>query len=313
MVKPNVLCVGFAKCGTTTFYNIMEQHKDIFLSGIKEPIYYNREQFYRKGFIWYQKRYYPKKVKQKVIMEVNPILGKRISAKNIQQDFGKDIKIIFLIRNPMERLYSNFKMNLTLGGGFEKCEDNIDSSTSKLFHKWLKQYYNKKEKKFDNCIKTNNVASGEYYKVIKDYINTFGRNNIKVIIFEEFIKNTEIICKDVYKFLGIENDEKVNYNIHSNEGNRLPINKLSIKLNRFYCYKICYGLLLSKLPYVSRKFCKFIDYLSWAGHLKFFSKKDRHPEKMLSEDKLLLRDYYYNDIKKLGELIDVNLIEKWKM
>ena len=64
-MKPNVLCVGFAKCGTTTMYDIMKQHPDIYLSNIKEPIYYgskNLEQ--NKGFNWYLNRYYAKSISE---------------------------------------------------------------------------------------------------------------------------------------------------------------------------------------------------------------------------------------------------------
>lgn len=95
-MKPNVLCVGFAKCGTTTLYDIMKQHSDIYLSGIKEPIYYgSRELIQEKGFEWYKRRYYCKNTNKKIVMEINPILGRNVPANQIKLDYGKDIKIIF--------------------------------------------------------------------------------------------------------------------------------------------------------------------------------------------------------------------------
>ena len=134
-MKPNVLCVGFAKCGTTTLYDIMKHHPEIYLSSIKEPIYYGDKELCNRGFEWYLKRYYPKKINEKVIMEINPIIGRDVPAKKISKDFGKDIKIIFMIRNPIERLYSEFKMNLVDGTCFENIKDNFSDSTQNLFKK----------------------------------------------------------------------------------------------------------------------------------------------------------------------------------
>lgn len=312
MVKPNVLCIGFAKCGTTTFYDIMGKHKDIFLSGIKEPLYYNNRKLYSKGFKWYQKRYYPKKVKEKIIMEVNPLIARDIKANTIKKDFGEHLKIIILIRNPIERLYSNFKMNLVIGGCFENPEDNLGSSTSQLFNKWLQEYYDKNKHQFKKCHQTNFVASGEYYQVIKDYLDTFGIDNVKVIIFEDLIKNTHKICQEVYKFIDIDENEKIDYNIHSNEGTRLPIGQLSIKINKWYFYNIWKKLLLEKLPYISNTFCRIINYTTW-NIPKIFSKRNNNPEKMLKEDIEILQEYYRSDIEKLSKLLNVDLLKKWKI
>lgn len=312
-MKPSVLCIGFARCGTTTLYNILEQHKDIFLPGIKEPAYYSRKNLYKKGFNWYLKRYYPKSTNKKVVMEVNPLIAKSAEASRILEDFGEDTKIIILVRNPIQRLYSNFKMNLAIGGCFKEIKDNISSSTSKLFSKWLKTYYNEDEKMFKKCSKTNFVVSGEYYKVIKDYIDVFGKDKVKVIIFEDFIKEPQIYCQEIYDFIGLEDDPSINYNVHSNEGDRIPISKLSIKINRFYFKNICNRILLAKLPYISRTFCKIINRINWIVPKRVLTKKDTRKEKMLDKDKEILRNYYYEDIKKLGKLLDVDLLKRWKM
>ena len=312
MVKPNVLCVGFAKCGTTTLYDIMSKHKDIFLSGIKEPSYYNHKQLYSNGFEWYQKRYYPKKVKEKIIMEVNPKLIKHIDPKIIKKDYGKNLKIIFLIRSPIERTYSHFKMKLLSGGNFDKLEDSLSASTSNLFNKWLNMYYDKKTKKFKECGNTSWTKNSNYYENIKKYMDVFGKDNIKVIIFEDFIKNPKQTCNEIYKFIGIEEDETIEYDIHSNEGNRLPKNKLSIKINRWYYFKIYNRIILRKFPYISNGFCKIVSESSWTI-TKLCSKKDKFPEKMLPENKETLRKHYYNEIKKLSQLLNVDLLKKWKM
>lgn len=147
--KPNVLCVGFAKCGTTTLYDILAQHPDIYLSRIKEPIYYSEKELEEKGFEWYLKRYYLKAPSQKVIMEINPLIAKCDIPKKIVMDYGKDTKIIFLIRNPISRLYSNFKMNMLAGQTFTEKKKHCIEKNSVLFDWWVKENFYYHEGKID--------------------------------------------------------------------------------------------------------------------------------------------------------------------
>lgn len=41
MPEFSFLCVGFMKCGTTTFHEILKQHREIYLPIVKEPLYYS--------------------------------------------------------------------------------------------------------------------------------------------------------------------------------------------------------------------------------------------------------------------------------
>ena len=225
---PNVLCVGFAKCGTTTLYDIMKQHPDIYLSGIKEPIYFGNKQIMKnKGFEWYKKRYYPKKMNKKIIMEINPVIGKYATPDEIKINYGKDVKIIFMIRNPIKRLYSNFTMNLVKGDCFKNINDNIGNENL-LFDKWvIDNFLDKNGNVISDDVIPKFCKSGNYYNTIKKYIDTFSSKNVKVIVFENFIKNPEKECKEIFEFIGIKNNNSINFNIFSNEGNRIPFNKLS--------------------------------------------------------------------------------------
>lgn len=54
------ICIGFQKCGTTSLYDLLKQHSDIYLTeDVKEPMFY-RVPFVRRilGRDWYRKRYF---------------------------------------------------------------------------------------------------------------------------------------------------------------------------------------------------------------------------------------------------------------
>lgn len=315
-MKPNVLCVGFAKCGTTTLYDILKQHPDIYLSKIKEPIYYGDKQLIeQKGFKWYLKRYYPKRISKKVIMEINPILARDVDPKQIKLDYGKDVKIIFLIRNPIERLYSEFKMNLVDGTCFPVVSDNLGNSTKKMFDKWVKdnffRYKNTYRLRDSHLSKL--CESGDYYNKINKYITTFGKRNVKIIFFEDLVKNPKKECFKIFDFISVNHDKEINYDIHSNEGNRLPINKFTIKANQIWFVKIYKKVLIAKLPFISNQVCWLINCLTWNVIPLMLSKKNNNIEKIGDRSKKIIEKYYYDMIKKLSRLINIDLFSKWNI
>ena len=61
MAVPNFLCVGAQKAGTTTLYEILKQHPDIFLpQQVKETKFFVYEEKFQKGLAFYsQKILYP--------------------------------------------------------------------------------------------------------------------------------------------------------------------------------------------------------------------------------------------------------------
>jgi hypothetical protein len=50
---PNFICPGAQKAGTTTLHNILKQHPDIFLPNLKEAHFFDIEDRYKKGILWW--------------------------------------------------------------------------------------------------------------------------------------------------------------------------------------------------------------------------------------------------------------------
>ena len=307
---PSVLCIGFAKCGTTTLYDIFSQNEEIYLSGIKEPIYYGYEKTYKKGFEWYKKRYYPV-ITDKVVVEINPRIGKYVPAEEILRDYGKNTKIIILIRNPIKRLYSNFKMNLTTGKCFFKTKDNLGDNTSILFDNWIKENFwvENKTVKFKKNINTNKMLNGDYYKVIKNYIDIFGKKNVYICLFEDFMKNKEKYSKAMFEFIGV-NYNNINYDIHVNKENRIPKNECAIKLNNFCINYLWKNIIISKFPFISNHFSKKCNNFIWRCPL-IFSKENTNIVDVSDYSRKIITLYYYEMIENLSKVLDVDLFEKW--
>ena len=309
---PNVLCIGFAKCGTTTLYDIFSQNENIHLSGIKEPIYYGYNKIYKKGFEWYKKRYYKISTNKKIV-EINPRIAKYASAKEILKDYGEKTKIIILIRNPIKRLYSNFKMNLSTGKCFNNLNEHLNNNTSILFDKWIKEnfYEEKNTIKIKENINTNKMLNGNYYNVIKDYMETFGKENVYICLFEEFIKQPEKYSKEIFDFIEVKYNN-INYNIHVNKGNRIPKNKHSIKVNNFCINHLWKNIIINKFPFISNKFSKKCNDFIWHCPV-FFTKENDNSQEISKYAVKIITLYYHNMILELSKMLNIDLYKKWNI
>lgn len=55
---PTFFIIGAAKAGTTTLYETLRQHPQVFLPAVKEPAFFCDDDYYGKGVDWYRETYY---------------------------------------------------------------------------------------------------------------------------------------------------------------------------------------------------------------------------------------------------------------
>jgi hypothetical protein len=103
--RPNFFILGSAKCGSTTLYEHLGQHPDVFFSTPKEPIFFEAE--YEKGFDYYWDTYFAAWDGQAAIGEARhrnlflPYVAPRVHAA------CPDARLIVIVRNPVDRAYSD--------------------------------------------------------------------------------------------------------------------------------------------------------------------------------------------------------------
>ena len=105
MNLPNVLCIGAAKSGTTTLYDLLSKHPDLYVPSFKEPHYFDLSSNYRNGIEWYNRLYFNGVKQEQVIMDFTPsYLYEKKSPELIFKSLGKEVRFLVLLRNPVDRL-----------------------------------------------------------------------------------------------------------------------------------------------------------------------------------------------------------------
>jgi len=233
--KITFICVGAQKAGTTTLHNILRQHSEIFLPQNKEIPFFHDDNKFQKGIDWWLKENYHNVKHEKAIGVVNPeYLFFPKACERIYKHLGPDIKIIIILRNPVERAYSHYMMNIRRGIENLSFEDALSEEKNRLTRSDYKKHYSY-------------ISRSLYSSQINRFLTTFTKENFLFLSFEnDIIKNRDLTLKKIEDFLGV-NHENINVNIKSNTSKESifpSINKIIFGKNKIV--KFIANILFSK-------------------------------------------------------------------
>jgi hypothetical protein len=212
---PHFLIIGAGKSGTTSLYHYLIQHPFIFGPRPKEINYFNIN--YHKGISWYESYFNPNQYLIPQELQAYFVTGEATpdylfnphAPQRVKNDLPQ-VKLIILLRNPIDRAYSHYFMRVKLNQetlGFEEAiEAEIEQEQAILkgeLEKLLvdKNYYSL------NCSIYLYLARGIYINQVKNWLNLFPPEQFLIIKSEDFFANPTEIYKQVLAFLGLPNYE----------------------------------------------------------------------------------------------------------
>jgi Sulfotransferase family len=193
-IWPNFFIVGAQKAATTSLYHYLKEIPGVYMSPLKEPFYFasNAVQNSAIDVIRDKKEYLRLFEKAKGYIaagEATPVYLWDPDAPKLIHQAVPHARIIMILRDPIERAYSNYLMLVKYSG--------LKSS----FYDELMRDYKSQEKLYGRS--QFYVELGMYYEQVKRYFDIFGREQVKVIIFEEFVQHPEQTVNEVLAFLGV--------------------------------------------------------------------------------------------------------------
>jgi hypothetical protein len=286
---PDFIIVGASRSGTSSLFYYLSEHREIFMPKEKEPEFFNFPQ--NRGVKEYAELFYSASDSQRIGESTTTYLYYyKECINNIKLIYGADyrrLKIIAILRNPIDRAWSYFMLLKRMG-------KEID------FFDTVKEY----EKIKDNHLYHDFINSGKYHKQVEAFSETFPYT--KFWLFDDFMQRTTKVLKEVYEFLELDDcafipdNVKVIYNASGLAKNRayIPIhnflfreNKMKVKLKNIVPIKIRQKI---KTNIANR-----------------ILKKDEMPEDV----KIYLSRQFESNLKSLIKLFtdpkDIETIENW--
>lgn len=290
-MRPNFLLIGANKGGTTTLFNYLKNHPDIFVTDFKEPSFFifenrtpgpvhamSKPHKFPTTLEAYEKMF-EGVTTQKAIGECSTgYLTNKTVIPRIKE-LLPDVKIIAVLRNPVDRAYSNYRDYV--GRGIEH------RTFKKAIHDEMAAMKSNQPYEYRPFLRL-----GLYADSLSIYMDTFGRDKVHIILFEELAKDPLSVAKNLFRFLEVDDTVKPDVSVRRNVSDK------SDKL-RLLTKKLRLGWLKKLIPRSAHAFFKKL----------FFSMVSS--EQLTPEVKKELREFFLNDINKLEVLINRDL-SSWK-
>ncbi len=276
------------KSGTTYLHELISSHPDIFMSEIKEPCFFLdgeelkklAPQMWNMG-IWSNTQKYLhlfKDVqKEKIIGESTTLYAKYPTISGVPKrifEFNPEARFIYVMRDPVERTISHYWHNVRVTA---KMDDILRTLQTEPHYQ--------------------NVS---YYAMqLKEYLKYFNLHCFYICTFEKLIKNSEVVVKDIFKWLNID----ANIEIPGlNEPKNVAPGSIKISKTNMLSYQ-------TRMSPLARRLMKYVPYKVQQIFSGFFN---RSVKKDLSNIDVLLdylRPTQRRQTEELEALLDMKFPE----
>lgn len=202
---PNFLIIGAGRSGTTSLYEYLRQHPDVFMSDVKEPSYFafmhgnlpvrgQHANWVRRNAVTTRQGYeqlFASAGSAKAIGEASPIYLNDPEVPERIRAVLPDVRLIAMLRNPVERAYAGW-LGLRRDGNepASTFEEALSLEETRLREGWSPS--------------TGLVRNGMYHQMLSRYYDRFPRERIRVFLFEDLVRDVRAVVGDVFRFLGVD-------------------------------------------------------------------------------------------------------------
>jgi len=226
MVLPNFIICGTQKGGTTSLYNYLKEHPQIYLPPKKEIHFFDL--YFKRSIEWYRKHFIGAESQRfKAIGEATPSYMYLEEVAERIHNTLPEVKLIFILRNPVDRAYSHYWHEVRLGYEWLSFEEAIKAEPERLARGDI-----------ISRLHYSYLDRGKYIIQIDRFRKYFSKDQMLIIIAEELWSNPEQVMRKVFEFLGVDPTFKSKtWYKKFNVGNKKPrIKALQLikgKLHRF--------------------------------------------------------------------------------
>jgi hypothetical protein len=298
MKKPDFFVVGAPKCGTTALSEYLRSHPNIFVSSPKEPHFF-ADDFPKQKRIYnittlddYMALFAEAGDKHLAVGEASVwYLYSSVAIRNIYQ-FNRDARLIVMLRNPVDMVYS---LHSEFLHSFYEDEPDFRKAWNLQFHR-INGHFTAKYYVEPAFLEYGRVA--RFGGQVERLFSTFPREHVHVILFDDFVASAQAVYEEVLSFLGVPSDGR-------KEFPRLNVSK---------AYRMARIAELTKPPpekilYLAQEVRDYFGVdLGWITRsLRRFNTKEKTRKPLSRDFREELVGYFKEDIEKLSHIIDRDL------
>ena len=201
----------------------LDKHPEIFMAAGREPHFFGTD-FYLPSYIRDERTYlslFATAINEKRVGEKSTryLCSKRAAAEI--KEFQPSASIIIMLRNPVEMIYSLY--NLRFNHGVEDLDDfkaALEAEEDRKRGLRLPMGLDSRE-----YFRVFYRESARYTQQVNRFLNTFGREKVHIIIFDDFVSQTAEVYRETLRFLMVNSDFQTHFQ-KTNSGGRMLNRKL---------------------------------------------------------------------------------------
>jgi len=182
LTLPDFLGIGAQKSATSWLHQQLIKHPEIYLPEQKEIHYFDKHP--SASLAWYS--YHFKEGVSKIKGEITPGYA-ILPLKKIKliKKIMPNAKLIYLLRNPIDRAWSHALMDLV-----RRKNRRFEEISKSEFYAHFKS-------------KNNSMVRGDYLTCINNWLSVFPKNQLYIGFFDEIISQPKKILKEILKHIDV--------------------------------------------------------------------------------------------------------------
>jgi hypothetical protein len=270
-ILPDFIVIGAMKSATTTLHEQLARQSGLLLSRPKEPNFFSDDENYARGFDWYAS-FFEAASESLLVGESSTHYSKLPTYPRTVQRMVRAlprVKLIYVIRHPIDRLTSHYFHEVTVG----RIRVGLEEAMNR--HPELIEY-------------------GRYSMQIEPYLVAYGPESVHLVFFDRLIAQPDAEIERIGRFLGVPQTFMWNHhmkprNVSHERLRNSPIRDALVKNN---------WLTALRRKWLPR---------SWSETLKQLWKVRNGPPSVPSSLHDHLREIFDRDLARLGSWMGISL------
>jgi hypothetical protein len=218
MPLPTFVIGGPQKAGTTALWSLLAEHPQVFMAPMKEPRFFTRQAAnpapgvehprmtsgdrYARGIEWYEALFeggedYPARG------EASPQYIGAQDGPELMQRHVPDLKVIFILRNPIIRAYSHYWMHRNRGAERGDHRAEMPPFSAALDDHPMLRYF---------------VYLGRYRQHVERYRQSLGHDRVHVLLFDDLRSKPAEAYAEVCRLIGVDDGFRPSFEREYNPG-----------------------------------------------------------------------------------------------
>jgi len=202
---PNFFIIGAAKCGTTTLFNVLNQHPQVYIPTRKELRFFSDDDKYQKGIDWYSSTYFKDASHYPARGDGSThylYWGEKVAPRIKEAYNNQCIKFIAIFRQPAKRAYSFYWQMVRYGWEDLSFEESLERENLRLQSNWNSLFTTGRQV-------YGYYRGGCYSARIQPFLQTFNREQFHFLLQEDLHSNFNQTIVELLDFLAIDSSTRL--------------------------------------------------------------------------------------------------------